>query len=51
MAISNPPSASPRTAIDTLAWLIEEAFEEDPSHSLLANLRAPLQGTDRWPYE
>lgn len=28
-----------RTAIDTLAWLIEEAFEGDPSHSLLANLR------------
>lgn len=28
-----------RTAIDTLAWLIEEAFNGDPSHSLLANLR------------
>lgn len=27
-----------RTVIDTLAWLIEEAFEGDPSHSLLANL-------------
>ena len=27
------------TAIDTLAWMIEEAFEGDPSHSLLANLR------------
>jgi uncharacterized damage-inducible protein DinB len=26
------------TAIDTLARLIEEAFEGDPSHSLLANL-------------
>ena len=25
-------------AIDTLAWLIEEAFQGDPSHSLLANL-------------
>ena len=24
--------------IDTLAWLIEEAFEGDPSHSLLANI-------------
>jgi uncharacterized damage-inducible protein DinB len=24
--------------IDTLAWLIEDAFESDPSHSLLANL-------------
>ena len=29
---------SARVAIDTLAWLIEEAFEGDPSHSLLANL-------------
>jgi uncharacterized damage-inducible protein DinB len=28
-----------RTAIDTLAWLIEDAFDGDPSHSLLANLR------------
>lgn len=27
------------TTIDTLAWLIEEAFKGDPSHSLLANLR------------
>jgi Protein of unknown function (DUF664). len=27
------------TAIDTLVWLIEEAFEGDPSHSLLANLK------------
>jgi hypothetical protein len=26
------------TAIGTLAWLIEEAFEGDPSHSLIANL-------------
>jgi len=26
-------------AIDTLVWLIEEAFEGDPSHSLLANLK------------
>src|SRR5690349_366041 len=26
------------TAIDILAWLIEEAFEGDPSHSLIANL-------------
>ena len=32
------PSNS-RTAIDTLAWLIEEAFAGDPSHSLLANLQ------------
>ena len=28
-----------RTAIETLAWLIEDAFEGDPDHSLLANLR------------
>ena len=28
-----------RIAIDTLAWLIEEAFNGDPSHSLLANLQ------------
>ncbi|HEX5807490.1 MAG TPA: DinB family protein [Anaerolineales bacterium] len=27
-----------RVAIDTLAWLIEDAFDGDPSHSLLANL-------------
>jgi hypothetical protein len=27
------------TGIDTLAWLIEDAFEGDPDHSLLANLR------------
>ena len=32
-------AAKSHTAIDTLAWLIEEAFEGDPSHSLLANLR------------
>jgi uncharacterized damage-inducible protein DinB len=31
--------ASSRTAIDTLVWLIGDAFENDPSHSLLANLR------------
>lgn len=28
-----------RTAIETLAWLIEDAFEGDPDHSLIANLR------------
>jgi hypothetical protein len=28
-----------RTTIETLCWLIEDAFEGDPSHSLLANLR------------
>ena len=31
-------ASSSRTAIDALAWLIEEAFDGDPSHSLLANL-------------
>jgi uncharacterized damage-inducible protein DinB len=31
--------ASSRTAIDTLAWLIHDAFEGDPDQSLLANLR------------
>ena len=30
---------SSHIAIDTLAWLIEEAFDGDPSHSLLANLQ------------
>ena len=29
---------SSRVAVDTLAWLIEDAFDGDPSHSLLANL-------------
>src|ERR1700752_2617659 len=32
-------SAPSRTAVDTLAWLIEDAFEGDPAHSLLVNLR------------
>src|ERR671934_2792970 len=31
--------ASSRAAVDTLAWLIEDAFEGDPDHSLLANIR------------
>ena len=35
----NVSTQQSRTAIDTLAWLIEEAFEGDPSHSLLVNLR------------
>jgi hypothetical protein len=25
--------------IDSLVWLIEEAFQGDPSHSLIANLK------------
>ena len=28
-----------RTAVETLAWLIEDAFRGDPDQSLLANLR------------
>jgi uncharacterized damage-inducible protein DinB len=41
MSSSDQPNRieNPRTTIDTLAWLIEEAFQWDPSHSLLANLR------------
>jgi len=31
--------ASTRIAVATLAWLIADAFEGDPAHSLLANLR------------
>jgi uncharacterized damage-inducible protein DinB len=31
-------SANSRIAIDTLAWLIEDAFEGDPAHSMMANL-------------
>lgn len=31
--------SSSRTTIETLAWLIEDAFEGDPDQSLLANLR------------
>ena len=32
-------NTSSRAAIDTLAWLTEDAFDGDPDHSLLANLR------------
>ena len=32
-------AAGSHVAIDTLAWLIEEAFEGDLSHSLLSNIR------------
>jgi uncharacterized damage-inducible protein DinB len=38
MASSNFVSTS-HTAIDTLAWLIEDAFDRDPTQSLMANLR------------
>jgi hypothetical protein len=41
MSLQNRPGSSPdsRLIVDTLAWLIEDAFEGDPTHSLLANLR------------
>jgi uncharacterized damage-inducible protein DinB len=40
MALGNQSSgnANSRTAIDTLVWLIEDAFQGDSSHSLLVNL-------------
>ena len=34
-----------RVVLDTLSWLIDQAFQGDPSHSLLANLQA-LQEDD-----
>jgi uncharacterized damage-inducible protein DinB len=36
--VTDKNNPSSRIAIDTLAWLIEDAFQGDPSHSLLANL-------------
>jgi hypothetical protein len=41
MTLGNQSSgiANSRTAVDTLVWLIEDAFQGDSSHSLLANLR------------
>jgi hypothetical protein len=47
MDISNQSngSANSRIAIDTLAWLIKDAFEGDPAHSLIANLH-DLQDDD-----
>jgi len=38
--------AASHSAIDTLAWLIEEAYQGDPSHSLLANLHD--LGDEEW---
>ena len=32
-------AANSRTVIDTLTWLIEQAFQNDPHQSLFANLR------------
>jgi uncharacterized damage-inducible protein DinB len=38
--MSTPPTGvNTRIALDTLVWIIEDAFEGDPAHSLLANLR------------
>jgi uncharacterized damage-inducible protein DinB len=34
----NPNESSRRTIIDSLCWLIEDAFEGDLSHSLIRNL-------------
>lgn len=34
-----PDRDKSRTALDTLIWLTQDAFEGDPDHSLLANLR------------
>ncbi len=39
MSIQPGEISSSRIAIDTLAWLIHDAFEGDPDQSLLANLR------------
>src|SRR5919198_4251231 len=36
---SDMNTSSLRITLDSLAWLIEEAFEGDPSHSLLSNLK------------
>ena len=43
---SSTGNASSHIAIDTLAWLIEDAFQRDSFHSLIANLR-DLQD-DEW---
>ncbi len=34
-----PNNHASRTAIDTLVWLLEDAFEGDSEHSLMANLK------------
>jgi uncharacterized damage-inducible protein DinB len=41
MSAQNQSGVRPdsRITVDTLGWLIEDAFEGDPAHSLLANLR------------
>ena len=39
MANQRRRAENSHTAIDTLVWLIKEAFEDDPPHSLLANLK------------
>jgi uncharacterized damage-inducible protein DinB len=37
--LPSPEKSGSRVSIETLAWLIQEAFEGDPSHALLPNLR------------
>jgi hypothetical protein len=44
--INNTSSANSHAAIDTLIWLSEEAFDGDPSQSLLANTHNLLE--DDW---
>jgi uncharacterized damage-inducible protein DinB len=36
---TTPTGVNATIALDTLVWLIEDAFDGDPAHSLLANLR------------
>src|SRR5262245_35517494 len=42
MSMSDQSSvrSSSRTAVDTLVWLIDDAFRGDPQHALLANLHS-----------
>jgi hypothetical protein len=37
--LKGKPLVNSRTAIDTLAWLVQDAFDGDPAQSLIANLR------------
>ena len=52
----NISKSNSRIVLDSLVWLIEEAFRGDPSHSLLVNLKdlqdedwtATPPGSQRW---
>jgi len=48
MTLNKPANGNSgyHTAIDTLVWLIEDAFQGDPTHSLLANLHEMTE--DEW---